>query len=100
MESVDYNESEMNGAFVSHSNHAKQNKNNLSMAKKNCDVGSTTVPSKSNIKAVKCYRCKQVGLYKHQCMNNENNSANKRNKEIMQSNTFSAVSISANFRGY
>lgn len=97
MESIDYNESEMNGAFVGHSNHVKHNKNNLTMIKKNYDVGSTTIPSKSNIKAVKCYQCKQVGHYKNQCMNNKKNSASNKNKERMQSNAFSAVFLSANF---
>lgn len=100
MESVDYNESEMNGAFVSHLNHAKQNGNNLSMAKKSCDVGSTTVLSKSNTKAVKCYRRKQVGHYKNQCMKNKNNPTNKKNKERMQSNAFSSVFLNTNFNKY
>ena len=62
------------------------------MARKN-DVGNTGL-SKSNVKHIKCYRCKQIGHYKNQCTNIENNLSNQKNKERMQSNAFSAVFLS------
>ena len=96
MDSASQDECEVSGAFAVRSKYkGKHNTNNLSMTGKH-DVGSTGL-SKSNVKQVKCYRCKQVGHYKNQCTNNENNSSNQNNIEKMQSNAFNAVFLSGNF---
>lgn len=100
MDLASHDESEVSGAggafaIRSTSKYKGKNNTNMSMAGKNY-VGSTGL-SKTNVKQIKCYRCKQIGHYKSQCTNIENNSSNQTNKDRMQSNVFSAVFLSGHF---
>lgn len=87
---------EVSGAFVARSKFIGSKKNKFA-PRKNVNVGSTADSSKSNVKTVTCYRCKQKGHYRNQCTNNENNASNFKEKPRMQSNAFSAVFLSGNF---
>jgi hypothetical protein len=61
MDLTSHDESEVSGAFAFQTKNKRKN-TNLSMAGKS-NVGSNGM-SMSNVKQIKCYRCKQIGQYK------------------------------------
>lgn len=96
MESSTEEHDEVGGAFAARSKFIGGKKNKMA-PRKNVNVGSTADPSKTNVKTVTCYRCKQKGHYRNQCTNNENINTNCKEKPRMHSNAFSAVFLSGNF---
>ncbi|GBP67397.1 Copia protein [Eumeta japonica] len=102
MDLASHSESEIEGAFAIRSNspnlkfNRRPNKN-LSMAGKSNIDNSNTGQVKTNVKQIQCYRCKQIGHYKNQCTN-EKHSPMQKTKDRIQSNAFSAVFLSGNFK--
>lgn len=80
---------EIESAFVSSHYQHKKNKT------KSHDGGNSSMSSSKN---VKCFRCKQAGHYRNQCTNFENNSSALKKSTRKQSNAFSAVFLSGNFK--
>ncbi|GBP75030.1 Retrovirus-related Pol polyprotein from transposon TNT 1-94 [Eumeta japonica] len=102
MDLASHSESEIEGAFAirSNSSNLKFNRRpnkNLSMAGKSNIDNSNTGQVKTNVKQIQCYRCKQIGHYKNQCTN-EKHSPMQKTKDRIQSNAFSAVFLSENFK--
>lgn len=81
------NETESAFAGTSSYHHNKKNKTKIVCGKQ--DGGEMTKVRNVN---VKCFRCKETGHYRNQCPNFEKNSTRK------QSNAFSAVFLSADFK--
>ncbi|KAG5866933.1 hypothetical protein JTB14_019780 [Gonioctena quinquepunctata] len=79
-------------AFVSATRHqGKRHSGNTAGSSNVLGSSESGNVKESNLKNVKCFRCKQMGHYKNRCPNTNKNTGNK------SSNAFSAVFLSTQF---